>query len=359
MNEQKPIIVAVDDQPAILHTVASELSELYQIRPFSSGQTALKYLENHPADLILLDYDMPGMNGCEILERLRADERMTGIPVIFLTGSTHGDTEVELLEKGASDYIQKPIKTRVLQTRVHIQLELIRYRNHMETLVEEKTRKMRNREDIALNLLARATDMRDHDTGDHIKRTTGIIRTIVMDLMDNPVTGYTLTPQEGEDIIKSSKLHDLGKIAIPDKILLKPNRLNEDEFELIKQHPLYGAELLGEYNPQTGDDSFLDTAIDIALNHHEKWNGEGYPNGLSGEEIPLSARITALADVYDALTSARPYKDPYSHKEALGIIASCSGTHFDPYLADLFIKHEKKFDKIVKTVMKVQTEVGA
>ena len=353
MDERKPIIVAMDDQPAILHTIASELRELYQVRPFTSGQMVLKYLENQPADLILLDYDMPEMNGCEVLERLQADDRMVGIPVIFLTGSAHGNTEVEVLEKGASDYIQKPIKARVLQTRVRIQLELVRYRNQMEALVEEKTRKMRNREDIALNLLARATDMRDHDTGDHIKRTTAIIRTIVLDLMNNPIKGYTLTPQEAEDIIKSSKLHDLGKIAIPDNILLKPNRLNEDEFEIIKRHTLYGAELLSEYNPQTGDDSFLDTARDIALGHHEKWDGAGYPNGLSGEDIPLSARITALADVYDALTSARPYKDPYSHKEALRIIASCNGTHFDPYLVELFIKHEKEFADIpLKTEQK-------
>lgn len=346
MDTNKSVIIAVDDQPVILHTIASELREHYQVKPFTSGAAALKFLEDQRADLILLDYEMPGMDGCEVMERLLANPKTSGIPVIFLTGSVNGNTEVEVLEKGASDYIQKPIKIRLLLARIRLQLELARYRNHMEALVEEKTRKIFNREDIALNLLARATDMRDHDTGDHIRRTTEVIRIIVMDLLSNPVQGYTLTRQEAEDIVKSSKLHDLGKIAIPDKILLKPSRLNEEEFEIIKQHPVYGSDLLNEYNPQTGDDPFLDTARDIALYHHEKWDGSGYPNGTCGEDIPLSARITALADVYDALTSARPYKDPFSFKEALGIITSCRGTHFDPHLVDIFIRHEKDFESI-------------
>lgn len=346
MDMNKPVIIAIDDQPVILHTIASELREYYQVKPFTSGAAALKFLDEQYADLVLLDYEMPGMNGCEVLERMQANPKTSGIPVIFLTGSENGSTEVEVLEKGASDYIQKPIKVPLLLTRIRLQLELARYRNHMEALVEEKTHKIIIREDIALNLLARATDMRDHDTGDHISRTTEVIRIIVTDLMANPEPGYTLTKQEAEDIVKSSKLHDLGKIAIPDKILLKPSRLNEDEFEIIKQHPVFGSELLSEYNPQTGDDPFLDTARDIALSHHEKWDGSGYPNGISGNDIPLSARITALADVYDALTSARPYKDPFSFKEAIGIITSCRGTHFDPYLVDVFIRHEKDFENI-------------
>lgn len=355
MDNQKPIIVAVDDQPAILHTVALELRELYQVRPFTSGQTALKYLTNQPVDLILLDYDMPVMNGCEVLEILRADERLNSVPVIFLTGSIHGDTEVEVLEKGASDYIQKPIKARVLQTRVRLQLELARYRNHMETLVEERTKqlqlvniKLKNREDITLNLLAEATDLRDHDTGGHIKRTTEIVRVLVNELLSKPEDGYILASDEADDIIKSAKLHDLGKIAVPDIILLKPGRLSEEEFDVIKSHPTHGAELLSKYIMKINEDSFLVAAKNIALYHHEKWNGSGYPLGLKGDSIPLSARITALADVYDALTSARPYKEPYPHEKAVEIISSESGAHFDPYLVEVFLRHEKDFAKFTQ-----------
>lgn len=355
MDAQKPIVVAIDDQPAILHTIASELRDQYQVRPFTSGQGALKFLETQSIDLILLDYDMPGMNGCEMLERLQADNRMSGVPVIFLTGSIHGDTEVEVLEKGAADYIQKPIKARVLQTRVRIQLELARYRNHMETLVRERTtqlqtanEKLKIREDITLSLLAEVTDLRDHDTGGHIRRTTEMVRILTQELLYTQKEGYIITHEEADEIIRSAKLHDLGKIAVPDKVLLKPGKLDDDEFAVIKQHPTHGGGLLEKYIARMGEDSFLDTAKNIALYHHEKWNGLGYPCGLKGGAIPLSARVTAIADVYDALTSARPYKEPFSHERSAKIIAEESGTHFDPYLIELFHKNEAAFAEIVK-----------
>lgn len=357
MEKQKPIIVAVDDQPAILHTVASELRELYQVRPFTSGQTALKYLNSQPVDLILLDYDMPDMNGCEVLEKLRDNDELSGVPVIFLTGSVQGDTEAEALEKGASDYIQKPIKARVLQTRVRLQLELASYRNHMEALVEERTeqlkqanKKLKIREEITLKLLAEATDLRDHDTGGHIKRTTEIVRILVEELLKNNKTGYDLTTIEADDIIRSSKLHDIGKIAVSDSILLKQGKLNESEFAVIKTHPTHGGELLNKYTAEMNEDSFLDTAKNIALYHHEKWDGSGYPLGLKETAIPLSARITALADVYDALVSARPYKEPFTHEKAIKIIAEESGKHFDPYLAELFVQLEKRFKDLINGV---------
>lgn len=353
MDERKPIILAVDDQPAILHTVALELRENFQVRPFTSGQTALKYLESQTADLILLDYDMPGMNGCEILEALRTDKKLSAVPIIFLTGSEDGQKEVEVLEMGASDYIRKPIKARVLQTRVRMQIELARYRNHMEALVEERTEQLRQaneklkiREEITLNLLAEATDLRDHDTGGHILRTTEMVRIIVEELMRNPTEGYTFSSGEAEDIIKSAKLHDLGKIAVPDSILLKPGKLDKDEFSVIKCHPSHGSGLLDKYILRMGEDSFLDTARSIALCHHEKWDGSGYPCGLKGDEIPLCARITAIADVYDALISARPYKDPFPPDKAAEIIKEESGTHFDPYLVEIFYRLKHKFIEI-------------
>lgn len=349
-SAKKPLIVAVDDEPAILNLVNSILKEHYAVRPFSSGQDALDFLENQTADLILLDYEMPAMTGCQLLEKLHADRHTRDIPVIFLTGSSDDGIEVIALQQGAADFILKPIRPEILLTRIHMQLELRGYRHHLETLVREKTEhlrraleKMKVEEDITLSLLAKVTDLRDHDTGCHIKRTTEFVKIIIEDLKENPKEDYGLSEAECEDIVKSAKLHDIGKIATPDNILLKPGKLTPEEFDIIKEHPSHGAYLLDEYIEQMGDDSFLNTARDIALGHHEKWNGQGYPLGVSGMKIPLSARIVAIADVYDALTSARPYKSPLPHEMAMKIMIEGSGAHFDPYLVQIFLKHEKDF----------------
>ena len=352
----KPVILAVDDDPVIVNSVLSILKNDYSVKPFTSGQTALKYLENHTVDLILLDYQMPGLTGSQVLEKLQDDERTKAIPIIFLTGSIDDNSEVEVLEKGAMDYILKPIKPRVLLTRIHLQLELQGYRNHLETLVENKTKDLRiaynklsDREEITMNMLARVTDLRDHDTGNHILRTTKFSRLLAEEILDNPSPDYQLTKLQVEDIVTSVKLHDIGKIAIPDKILLKPAALTPEEFDIIKTHTTHGAKLLDEFIDQLGGDSFLNTARDIALCHHEKWNGAGYPNGLKDKAIPLSARIAALSDVYDALTSTRPYKKSFSHEQASEMIKKDSGTHFDPHIVAAFLKHQKEFESISLT----------
>ncbi len=341
----KPVILAVDDDPVILNTVVSVLKVDYSVRPFTSGGAALEYLNNQSANLILLDHRMPGLTGLEVLEKLRECPATRVIPAIFLTGDQDGESEVRALEMGAVDYIQKPVRPQALLTRVRLQLELQSHRQHLETLVEEKTRslnaaynKLKLREDITLSLLAQAADMRDHHTGDHIERTTGFVRIIAEHILANPSPGYFLTPHEADDIIRSAKLHDLGKIATPDSILLKPGRLTDGEFEVIRQHPEYGERLLSECIKQQ-DDSFLHIARDIAHAHHERWDGTGYPRGLKGEEIPLAARIVAVADVYDALTAYRPYKNKSSHAEAMEIIRQSSDRQFDPYLVEVFARH--------------------
>ena len=342
----KPVLLAIDDDAIILNTVISTLKGEYSVRPFTSGETALKYLTGQTADLILLDNKMSGMSGLEVLKKLQADPRTAAIPTIFLTGSVDGESEVEALEFGAVDYIYKPVKPRALLTRVRLQLELQSHRQHLEALVEEKTRdlnrayrKLEIREDVTLNLLARATDLRDHDTGGHIERTTQFVRIMTEDILANPRDpGYVLTPFEAADIIKSAKLHDLGKIAMPDHILLKPGGLTPEEFEVIKMHPVHGERLLSDFIQQM-EDPFLITARDIASAHHEKWDGSGYPLGLKAEDIPLPARIVAIADVYDALTSVRPYKKACSHEQSLEIIRENSGRHFDHYLVEVFERH--------------------
>ncbi|MCD8351806.1 MAG: response regulator [Planctomycetaceae bacterium] len=341
----KPVILAIDDDVVILNTVVSTLRSEYSVRPFTSGDTALRFLSSQSADLILLDCQMPGKSGFDVLQFLVHSPMHSHIPVIFITGSTDGESEAKALEMGAMDYLHKPVRPRALITRVKLQLELQSHRRHLEALVEEKTRslndaynKLKLREDITLGLLARATDLRDGDTGQHIARTTEIVRIIALDLVVHPRPGYTLTKQGAEEIIKSAKLHDLGKIASPDHILLTPDKLPEEEYRLIKEHTVRGEQLLTDFISET-DDSFLKTARDIAHSHHERWDGRGYPLHLAGEEIPLSARIVAIADVYDALSSVRPYKEAYSHEDSARMILEERGRHFDPYLVSVFERH--------------------
>ncbi len=363
-SEAKPVILAIDDDAVILNTVISTLKNAYSVRPFTSGELALKFLADQNANLILLDCHMPGLSGFEVLRRLQADEKNRDIPVIFVTGSTEGESEVEALEMGAVDYIHKPVKPSALLTRVRLQLELQSHRRHLEALVAEKTRnlnaaynKLKIREDITLGLLARVTDLRDADTGEHIERTTGLVRIIVADLLAKPCPGYELTPFEADDIIKSAKLHDLGKIATPDHILLKPSRLTADEFATIKQHPVVGEQLLADFIRQM-EDSFLNTARDITYSHHERWDGAGYPQGIKGTEIPLSARIVAIADVYDALTSQRPYKEAYSHEKSAAIIISEAGSHFDPNLVQVFERHLDEIEDLYLQIHCVSESAG-
>jgi putative two-component system response regulator len=251
------------------------------------------------------------------------------------------------------DYLLKPIKDRPLAKRVALQLELQEYRNELELLVEEKTEEIRDankklleREKITLDLLARAGDMRDHDTGEHILRVTNFVSVIMMYLVRNPCDGYHVTYARAENIAEAAKLHDIGKIAMPDGVLLKPGKLTSEEFDIIKTHPSHGARMLEEAVAKLGGDDLLNEAKNIAIGHHEKWNGTGYPKALAGEQISLSARVTAIADVFDALTSERPYKKAFSDDEAFRLLYGDAGAHFDPYLIEIVKRHEKEFRSI-------------
>jgi putative two-component system response regulator len=354
MQEQnKPTVVAIDDDPVILFALATVLEEEYDVRPFKSGSEALNFLKIKSADLIFLDHSMPDMTGFDVLKVLQADEKTRNIPVIFLTGSMESEIEMTALESGAADYITKPIRSKILLARTRLQIELLNHKRHLESLVAERTRslneaynKLKMREDVTLNMLAMATDLRDHDTGGHIERTTEYVRIIVEDILDRPSDGYSLTRAEADDIVRSSKLHDLGKIAIPDNILLKQEKLTNEEFDIIKQHTTNGQQFLDHFI-QEMEDSFLQTARDIAHFHHERWNGSGYPGLLKGTDIPLSARIVAIADVYDALVSSRPYKTAFSHEKSIEIISESGGTHFDPYLVQVFEHHAEEIRAIV------------
>ncbi|MDR1088855.1 MAG: response regulator [Coriobacteriales bacterium] len=362
--DSRPVVLTVDDDPIILNVVLAALKGDYVVRPFSSGKTALDYLEKNRVDIILLDHNMPEMTGLDVLDRLQEDSELKDIPVIFLTGSVNSDDEVRALENGAVDYLLKPFRPQALITRVRLQLELYRHRHHLEQMVQEKTselsrinKKLEQRDRITLDLLAQASDLRDHDTGAHINRTTAYTHILVSDLIKNPKPGYEISEEYGRDIVDSVKLHDLGKLAMPDSVLLKPGKLTEAEFAIIQTHPIHGSEMLRRAIEKMEEDSLLQTALDIAFGHHEKWNGTGYPGGIAGEDIPLCARITAIADVFDALTSTRPYKRAFSAEEAFAIIYEDSGTHFDPYLVTVLKRHEAEFEAVATSMQDPSVEV--
>jgi len=351
--EEKKTILTIDDDPIILNQIMNILKTKYIVRPFTSGEKALDFLETHLVDLILLDCNMPGMSGFDVLAKLQENEWYKTIPVIFLTGSVDGDDEVKALSNGAMDYLLKPIKEQSLEQRVSLQIELQGYRNELEQLVAERTedlykanQKLMEREKITLELLAKAGDLRDHDTGEHIARTTNYVRIIAEDLVTHPKEGYEMTRMQAHDITDAAKLHDIGKVAMPDGVLLKPGKLTPEEFDIIKTHPIHGADLLAEAVEKLGDDDLLNEGRNIAYAHHEKWNGTGYPRKLAGADIPLSARIAAIADVFDALTSERPYKKAFSNEEAFSILYNDAGSHFDPYLIEVVKRHEEDFAKI-------------
>jgi putative two-component system response regulator len=349
-----PTILVVDDDPIILNSVLAILRNRYNIIPLNNGTSALDYLRQRTPDLIMLDYHMPGVSGLDLLKDISKDNRLKEIPVIFLTALSEGEGEIKAMKAGAADYIIKPIKPEILIARVKLQLELVSHRKNLEGLVAERTAelkaantKLKAREDITLSLLARLTDMRDEETGDHITRTTAYTKIIADNLIDCMINGYTLKPDEVSEIVTCSKLHDLGKIAIPDSVLLKKGKLTDEEFDIIKKHPVYAEQFFTEFMDKmpTGD-TFLKTGLDIAYNHHEKWNGKGYPRGIAGTDIPLSARIVTIADVYDALTTERPYKKAFTHEQAYDIITKDSGFHFDPILVEIFVRKEKQFNAI-------------
>ncbi|MDR0347033.1 MAG: response regulator [Coriobacteriales bacterium] len=350
----RSVVLTVDDDPIILNAVLEVLKRDYTVRPFTSGEAALSYLEDNDVDLILLDHNMPNMTGLEVLQVLQGNPSTQSIPVIFLTGSVDSEDEVRALEIGAMDYLLKPFKPGSLLTRVRLQLELYRHRHRLEELVETRTEELRmvnqkleQRDKITLDLLAKASDMRDHETGEHIERVSLFTEVLVKDIIENPHEGYMVSEQYGRDIVDAVKLHDLGKLAMPDNVLLKPGKLTEEEFAIIKTHPIHGSKMLSQAIEKMGEDSLLRIAFEIVYGHHEKWDGSGYPNGIKGDKIPLSARISAVADVFDALTSSRPYKRAWTPREAFQLIYADAGKHFDPYLTEIVKRHEDEFIQIV------------
>ena len=347
MNNKKiQTILVVDDSPENVIVLSELLQPQYRVRVATSGQRALQVAATTPhPDLILLDVMMPEMDGYQVFENLRADPATSRIPVIFVTAMDSMESELRGLDAGAVDYITKPILPQIVLARVHTQLELKLARDWLSDqnvyLEAEVSRRMRENEliqKIAIRALAHLAEIRDPETGNHILRTQAYVQHLAESLQTHPRFAGILSDHYVELLARSAPLHDIGKVGIPDAILRKPGPLTVDEWKIMKTHSKLGSDAIEMAERDASRDvEFLVLAKEIAHWHHEQWDGSGYPDGLAGDAIPVSARIMAIADVFDSLISRRVYKPPLPPADAKIIIAEGSGRHFDPDMAEVFL----------------------
>jgi putative two-component system response regulator len=340
-DEVMSSLLVVDDSPENIDVLRGILGDDYIIRVATSGQLALKLVAQQSPDLILLDVMMPGLDGYDVCRELKANETSRHIPVIFVTAMNDVRDEERGFALGAADYITKPVSPPIVRARVRAHLALADQRRGLQHMVNERTCELENSNSklqktylTMIQQLGRAADYRDNETGLHVVRVGYYSRLL------GQAAG--LLAQRADLLMYASMMHDIGKIGIRDDILLKPGKLTVEEFDIIKSHSMIGAQIIGDHDAEV-----LQMAREIAQSHHEKWNGKGYPNGLIGEEIPLVARIVAIADVFDALTCIRPYKAAWPVEKALELICCEAGQHFDPLLVELFLKSETEVRRIV------------
>jgi putative two-component system response regulator len=347
MHDEEQTVLIVDDVETNIVILEEMLKSDYIIMTASNGREALEILANaHPLPkIILLDVQMPEMTGRQMFEVMKKDEKLKRIPVIFITAEN--DSESELLAAGAVDFINKPFNNAdIVKLRVRNQIALKNYSDSLERMVAIKTDEATKTLDSALQGLANAIEHRDLESGEHVKRTQLFVKALI-DYLLKTESFYAeeLLKSEPEIIVKSMVLHDVGKIAIPDRILLKPGKLDPEEYEIMKTHTTRGKEIIGELG-DVNTSIYLKHCEDICFGHHERWDGKGYPRQLKEDEIPLTARLAAVADVYDALVCSRVYKAPMPYEKAVDIIASGKGTQFDPILTDVMLQIQDQFKEI-------------
>ena len=344
------VILVVDDDKANLMLAQKILGGTYRIAAANSGAVAFKYLEKNKPDLILLDINMPEMSGFEAMEKLKSDERYSSIPVIFLTADKGVETETKCFQVGAVDFVGKPFVPDILISRVKRTLELEKYRSNLEEIVEEQTKLLNERAQRISEIqnhviigMANLIESRDGSTGKHVKNTQTYVQMIVNELKKQGYFTATLNEEYIQNVCKAAPLHDIGKIKVPDSILQKPGRLTEEEFREMKRHTEYSIDIIKDIIGDVEDEAYVRIASDIALYHHERWDGTGYPRGLAAEQIPLCARIMAVADVFDALYEERCYKSPIRPAgKVLEILEKGKGTQFDPIIVDVFVGLEQE-----------------
>jgi len=343
MGKDRQTVFMVDDDATNLAVGASALDGYYDVLTLNSGQKLLKVLERNIPDLILLDVEMPDMNGYDVINLLKEKKETKHIPVIFLTAKTDGESEYEGLSLGAIDYITKPFSPPLLLKRLEVHLllasrtnELAEFNQKLREMVEAKTKAVIELQDGLLKTVANLIERRDGTTGDHVERVQHYLGILLRGMEKMGVYEKESSRWDMDLLLRSSQLHDIGKIAIKDSILQKPGRLTPEEFEEIKKHASIGAQIIAEIEETTPGQDFLKYAKIFAASHHERWDGQGYPNKLKGESIPLLGRMMAVVDVYDALVSERPYKEAFPKEKAVKMILDGSGTQFDPALIEVF-----------------------
>lgn len=365
---KKNRVLVVDDTPDNLFLLANLLKPFYQVLLANSGEKALSLVQQGPPpDLILLDIMMPGLNGYQVLAALKADTNTATIPVIFLTAMSSGEDEQKGLSLGAVDYITKPFSPPLVVARVDTQLRLKRaadflrdQNSYLEAEVQRRTEQLTVIQDVTILAMASLAETRDNETGNHIRRTQYYVKALALHLKPHPRFADYLTDAQIALLFKSAPLHDIGKVGIPDQILLKPGRFTPEEFEVMKTHTTLGFNAIVQAEQQLGAEvAFLSCAKEIALSHQEKWDGSGYPQGLKGDAIPVSARLMAIADVYDALISRRVYKEGIPHEKAVQLITEGRGSHFDPDITDAFLQLQDEFLAIAKRYQDSDQELQA
>ncbi len=353
-----PTVLIVDDIPENLSVLGELLQPYYRVRAANSGRRALQIARSAPVpDIILLDVMMPDMDGYEVLAELRQDPQTRHIPIIFVTAMDGTDDEEHGLDCGAVDYIAKPIRPAIVLARVRTQLELKHARDilrdqnsYLESEVARRMTENQVIQEVSIHALARLAETRDPETGNHLRRTQEYVRTLARALQDHPRFRDYLDERTIAALAQSAPLHDIGKVGIPDHILHKPGKLTAEEWEIMKTHAELGAHAIAQAESDaTAPVDFLRIAKEIARHHHEKWDGSGYPGGLAGDDIPISARLMALADVFDALICARVYKPAFPLEEAYRIIVDGSGKHFDPDIVHAFEQQFETFKQIAAT----------
>ena len=364
MENSRSKVVIVDDNKANLTMGRNMLKIFHEVFPALSAVKLFEILDNILPDLILLDIEMPEMNGYETIKKLKADPRFVDIPVIFLTSRNDESSELEGLELGAADYVSKPFSAPLLLKRIANQLLIARQKRellahqanlerHVADLEQEtfdKTTQVITLQNALLATVADLVEFRDKLTGGHIVRTQLYMKALLQEMIRRKIYQEEISTWDMAFFLPSVPLHDVGKIAITDLILNKPAALTKEEFEIMKTHVTVGVDALERIIHSMAEHAFLRHTLYIAGTHHEKWDGSGYPVGLRGRDIPLEGRLMAIADVYDALISVRPYKEAFSHEKASKIIEEGAGTHFDPVLIDVFLGVAGEFAQIVEKI---------
>lgn len=339
VEDKRKHIVIVDDNPVNLDLAECVLREHYKLTKLISGEQLMKFLTRITPQMILLDIQMPGMDGYETIAAIKKNPAWRNIPVIFITGQQDIFSEREGFRLGAKDFIIKPFDHEVMLARIQSQMELYQYRMDLEAIVCEKTKEIGDLQHIITVGWAEAIESRDGTTGSHVRNTTRYFEVFLKILADIPAYSEVFSLQTMDSLLRASSLHDIGKIGISDNVLKKPGPLSNEEFKNMQTHSKAGADIIQKIIDNTHPDEVLKYAWDMAMYHHERWDGTGYPCGLAGEKIPLYVQVLSIVDVFDALTSVRPYKHAFSYEEALEIMRKERGKFFSPDLFDIFVEN--------------------